>query len=54
MRIIYYWADGTWVDKEEYSEAGYAYKSDDFGTVELADDFDDEDVDKFILDKVSQ
>lgn len=54
MRIIYFWQDSTWVDKEEYSEAEYAYKSDDFTKAELADDFDDEDVDEFVRERVGQ
>ena len=44
-RLIFYWADGTWVDADEYNEAEYSYKSDDFGIIRIPDEMADSEID---------
>ena len=34
---VYLWPDGTWVFLEDYSEADYAHKSDDYQIVNIND-----------------
>lgn len=39
MMTIYYWPDGTWCHSLEYSEAEFGFKGDDFGKLEVPDDW---------------
>jgi len=38
MHTILRWADGTWINKEDYREADYQWLSDDYEEVELSDE----------------
>lgn len=49
MQTILFWADGTWVTKEEYREHNYSWKSDDIGTLEVSEDALDTEIDKLVL-----
>jgi hypothetical protein len=49
LRYIYFWPDGTWVDKEEYNLADWAHKSDDYGLIVLPLGTPDEEVDRIAL-----
>lgn len=42
MRAIYYWADGTWCDLEDYPS--YTHKSDDVARIYLSFDYSDEQI----------
>ena len=53
-RIVYAWPDGTWVDSEEYSEAEYSWKSDDFSIISLPADSDENDVTRHVDQLFSQ
>lgn len=45
LRYIYFWPDGSWVDKEDFNRAEYSYKSDDYGMLVLPLETTDEEVD---------
>ena len=51
--IIFYWADGTWVPADEYTEAEYGWKSDDFGIITVPIDSSDEEIDMEIASRLS-
>lgn len=53
MQIVYFWQDGTWCYKDEYSIAGYSWKSDDIGVLELSMDLSDAAVDHAVQNKVN-
>lgn len=50
--IIYYWSDGTWVNCDEYSEAEFGWKSDDFGVLVVSYDSTDSQIDYEVAQRV--
>lgn len=50
-RKIYYWADGVWCDTDEVEYMGH--RSDDFGTISVPWDLDEEDIDRIVHDACS-
>lgn len=54
MTTIYYWPDGTWCHQEEYSEAAYSHKGDDFGKLTVVGTLEtDEQIDKLVDEVLS-
>lgn len=53
MNTIYYWSDGTWCTREQYIIGGYAWKSDDFGRLEVSEEISDADIDVLVDEKIS-
>lgn len=45
---IYFWQDGTWCYKEEYSSVEYGWKSDDFGRISLPLNYNEHDIQEHI------
>lgn len=50
--IIYYWSDGTWVTCDEYNEAEYSWKSDDFGVLVVPIESSDEEINYEVAQRV--
>ncbi len=48
MKVICYWADGTWTDIEYIEE--YTYMSDDYTTIPVSLELEDEDIDRVVED----
>lgn len=50
---IYYWPDGTWCYASEYSGTTYSFKGDDFGKMEVPDDWCDDSISRKVDEVVS-
>lgn len=50
---IYYWPDGTWCHSSEYSEATYSFKGNDFGKMEVPDDWCDDSISRKVDEVLS-
>lgn len=50
LRYIYYWPDGTWIDRDETGLHEMSHMSDDFGLLVLPLDTSDEEIDVIIND----
>lgn len=53
MITIYYWPDGTWCYASEYSEVTYSFKGDDFGKMEVPDDWCDDSISRKVDEALS-
>ena len=50
--VIFYWSDGTWVPADEYTEAEFGFKGDDFGIISMPIDSTDGDVEMEIANRI--
>lgn len=53
MNTVYFWMDGTWCYKEQYSIGGYAWKSYDFGTLSIREGATEEEIQVMVDELVS-
>ena len=50
---IYFWADGSWCKHDQLTEYLFSY-SDNFGTVNVPADFDDEAIDEVVAAEIKE
>ena len=51
-RVIYFWPDATWCESDEL-ETMLHHRSDDFGTMRITEDAEDDDIDTAVRVLVS-
>ena len=49
---ILYWPDGTWVEKDDFKEAEWGWKGDDYGTLEVPSSSDEDDINRLVNETV--
>lgn len=47
-RMVYFWPDGEWVDKEDFRPSEWAYRSDDYGLLVLPENTSDEEIERIL------
>lgn len=47
---VYAWCDATWRHEEEYSDFGDAWKGDDYVVLYVPEEYDDEEIEQYVLD----
>lgn len=52
MLEIYVWPDGDWMWKEDYCENGDRYKGDDFFSMSVEEDLEEDDIAKLVMEAV--
>lgn len=50
--VVFYWGDGTWVPADEYTEAEFGFKGDDFGIISMRIDASDSEIEKEISNRL--
>lgn len=54
MRIVYFWPDGTWCFMNEYTVAGYGWKSYANESMQVDSNVSDAEIDSIVRSKVSE
>ncbi len=47
-QTIYIWPDDTWMYAENYEDIEQTHKSDDFATIEISAELDDEEIEELV------